>query len=342
MTLFIHAPNVHQGGGRTLLSALLGQVDKSACCVLDERMNKSDAILNPVTHSIKPTLLDRLGAEIFLSKNAKADDIVLCFGNLPPLFKSRAKVLVFLQNRYMFGTHDFSRFALGAKLRLWLERWWFRTRMRSNYQIIVQSATMQRELQSSLGFKATVLPFLAANGEPSIITAESFQNKEFDFVYVSSAEPHKNHAALLDAWVLLAEQGIRPSLALTVNEDSAAHVTQLIEQKSILHGLRITNLGTLKHGDVHNLYCASNALIFPSKLESFGLPLLEASKLGMPVLAPELDYVRDVIEPAQTFDPNSPTSIARAVLRHLKIPVTKTETVDAKAFLAHVLKQDKQ
>lgn len=342
MTLFIHAPNVHQGGGRTLLSALLGQVDKTACCVLDERMNKSDAVLHPATHWIKPTLFDRLCAEIFLSKNAKADDIVLCFGNLPPLFKSRAKVTVFLQNRYMFGTHDFSRFALGTKLRLWLERWWFRTRMRSNYRIIVQSATMQRELQSSLGFKATVLPFLAANGEPSIITAESFHNKEFDFVYVSSAEPHKNHAALLDAWVLLAEQGIRPSLALTVNEDSAAHVVQLIEQKSILHGLRITNFGTLKYGDVQNLYRNSSALIFPSKLESFGLPLLEATQVGLQILAPELDYVRDVIDPAQTFDPNSPTSIARAVLRHLKIPVTKTNAVDAKAFLAHVLQQDKQ
>jgi len=60
------------------------------------------------------------------------------------------------------------------------------------------------------------------------------------------------------------------------------------------------------------------------------------------ILAPELDYVRDVIDPAQTFDPNSPTSIARAVLRHLKIPVTKTNAVDAKAFLAHVLQQDKQ
>lgn len=342
MTLFIHAPNVHQGGGRTLLSALLGQVDKTACCVLDERMNKRDAVLNPAIHSIKPTLFDRLCAEIFLSKNAKADDVVLCFGNLPPLFKSRAKVMVFLQNRYMFGPHDFSRFALGTKLRLRLERWWFRTRMRSNYQIIVQSSTMQRELQSSLGFKATVLPFLAANGEPSIITAESFQNKEFDFVYVSSAEPHKNHAALLDAWVLLAEQGIRPSLALTVNADSAAHVVQLIEQKSILHGLRISNFGTLTYGDVQNLYRNSSALIFPSKLESFGLPLLEASQIGLPILASELDYVRDVVDPAQTFDPDSPTSIARAVLRHLNIHLPKTETVDAKAFLAHVLQQNKQ
>lgn len=341
MTLFVHAPNIHQGGGRTLLGTILEQLDETACCVLDERMPLSNQVLFDDILFIKPTLVNRFGAEIFLFRSAAEGDTVLCFGNLPPLFKSRARVFVFLQNRYMFGVHDFSRFSLGSRVRLTMERWWFRTRMHSSYQIIVQSPTMQRELKHSLGFDALVLPFLAATDAPHEANSERVETEQFDFVYVSSAEPHKNHAVLLEAWVLLAEQGIKPTLALTVSGQTAANVAQLIEQKKTAHGLQITNFGTLKHGDVHNLYRASNALIFPSKLESFGLPLLEASKLGMPVLAPELDYVRDVIEPAQTFDPNSPTSIARAVLRHLKIPVTKTETVDVKAFLAHVLQRDK-
>ena len=59
----------------------------------------------------------------------------------------------------------------------------------------------------------------------------------------------------------------------------------------------------------------------------------------MPILAPELDYVRDVVEPDQTFDPNSPTSIARAVLRHLNIHAPKTEPVDAATFLAQIQKR---
>jgi glycosyltransferase involved in cell wall biosynthesis len=341
MTLFVHAPNVHQGGGRTLLVALLDQLDHTACCVLDERMPIDNQALRSAVHFIKPTLVNRFGAEILLFNRAKIEDTVLCFGNLPPLFKSQAKVFVFLQNRYLFGVHDFSRFPFGSRVRLMLERWWFRTRMRANYQIIVQSPTMQRELKRSLGFDALVLPFLAVAGQPATTATEIAESKQFDFVYISSAEPHKNHLALLDAWVVMAEQGIRPTLALTVSEQTAAHVAQLIEQKKSEHGLKITNFGTLQHGEVHNLYRASRALIFPSKLESFGLPLLEATKLGMPVLAPELDYVRDVIEPAQTFDPNSPTSIARAVLRHLNIPVIKTEIIDSKAFLAHVMQQGK-
>ena len=60
---------------------------------------------------------------------------------------------------------------------------------------------------------------------------------------------------------------------------------------------------------------ASKALIFPSKYESFGLPLIEASKMHIPIIASELDFVRDVCNPIQTFDPNSAISIARAINR---------------------------
>lgn len=341
MTFFVHAPNVHQGGGRTLLSALLSHVDKTVLCVLDERMPTNNADSGPTVHSIKPTLVSRFGAEVLLSGNAKAGDTVLCFGNLPPLFKSQANVMVFLQNRYMFGRHDFSRFSLGARVRLMLERWWFRSRMQSGYQIIVQSPTMQRELKNSLGFDSIVVPFIATKNKATLVSDSDIKASGFDFVYVSSAEPHKNHATLLDAWVILAEQGVRPSLALTVSKDSAAHVAQLIEKKTGTHDLKITNFGVLKHGEVQALYNKSKALIFPSKLESFGLPLLEANQLGLPILAPELDYVRDVIDPNQTFDPNSPTSIARAVLRHLNISAPKTDLIDASEFLARIQEQGK-
>ena len=58
-------------------------------------------------------------------------------------------------------------------------------------------------------------------------------------------------------------------------------------------------------------------MIFPSLLESFGLPLIEAEYFSTPILAPELDYVRDVVKPHQTFDAQSPVSICSAVLRFL-------------------------
>ena len=48
-------------------------------------------------------------------------------------------------------------------------------------------------------------------------------------------------------------------------------------------------------------------------------PLIEAKYLNLPVLAGELDYIRDLIDPIQTFDPNSSISIYRAVKRFLNV-----------------------
>ena len=79
MGLIIHAPNVHQGGGRTLLNALLTCADQSTCCVVDERMPTNKIDPGVVICSIKPTLIDRFKAEVLLAKNAK-------FGIICPSF----------------------------------------------------------------------------------------------------------------------------------------------------------------------------------------------------------------------------------------------------------------
>jgi glycosyltransferase involved in cell wall biosynthesis len=71
-------------------------------------------------------------------------------------------------------------------------------------------------------------------------------------------------------------------------------------------------------------------------LESFGLPLIEARQAGLPILASELDYVRDVVDPEQTFDPDSPMSIARAVKRFLGVEVTPIPLLSASQFLESV------
>ena len=60
--------------------------------------------------------------------------------------------------------------------------------------------------------------------------------------------------------------------------------------------------------------------------------------MGLPVIAPELDYVRDVIQPAETFDPSSPLSISRAVRRFLHQPEPTARIGSAEDFLAEVLR----
>ena len=101
-------------------------------------------------------------------------------------------------------------------------------------------------------------------------------------------------------------------------------------------GLKIINLGWLPHSEVLLKYEVSGALIFPSLRESFGLPLVEARKFNIPILASELDYVYDVCEPEETFDPASPRSVARAVKRFLDISLSLRKVNDPKDFINYI------
>jgi glycosyltransferase involved in cell wall biosynthesis len=102
---------------------------------------------------------------------------------------------------------------------------------------------------------------------------------------------------------------------LTVPKNS--RLGEYIDDFTKKHQLNVVNHGAIEHHEVISIMNASAGLIFPSKIESFGLPLLEAASLGLPIVASELDFVRDVVIPSESFHPDSALSICRAVIRFL-------------------------
>ena len=58
---------------------------------------------------------------------------------------------------------------------------------------------------------------------------------------------------------------------------------------------RITYMGTLPYPEVCAMYRTCDALVFPSYIETFGLPLIEAAMAGLPILVADLPYAREVL-----------------------------------------------
>lgn len=322
----LYAPNVHTGGGKVLLQGLLTARPDDARFPLTAYLNsraKSHLSLGPGVDPIwvSPTLISRWRAELDLFRRGQIrDSVILCFHGIPPLLPTKAHIIVFQQNRLHLDGLSLSGFRWKTRLRIQLERWlsWILRHRVHGY--IVQTPSMAVALKKWFGREGAyegpridIFPFLegmkaGANGQE--------RNPSLDFVYVADGEAHKNHRRLFEAWRLLAEEGHHPSLGLTLSVRDGALIREL-EAMVAKYGLAIRNLGQMEREDVMALYRRSRALIFPSTSESFGLPLIEAEQMGLPILASELDFVRDVCSPAQTFDPQSPVSIARAVKRHL-------------------------
>jgi len=283
---------------------------------------------------VRARVATRLAAEFSLRRAASAGDRILCFHGLPPLLPSACRVDVFLQNRIHLGRIPMTGFRRSVLLRLWLEQRLLRWRRQGVHTYWVQTLSMAEDLRHWWGpgagqLKVRVLAFMPPTpdeDEPACGVGAH------DFIYVADGAAHKNHRRLIEAWIHLAEQGVHPSLALTLSPRDHL-LREWIDDRTKQHGLRVHHLGSLPHAQVLAHYRRAKALIFPSLGESFGLPLLEAQARDCPILASERDFVRDVCNPVQTFDPLSPVSIARAVLRFLGRPEPPVRPVDGGQFL---------
>lgn len=322
--LIIYAPNIHNGGGRTLLISLLKAVDKSTYMLLDERMILSEFNASfDFLERIPATIFQRFLGELRLRNLVNEDDVVLCLGNLPPIFRLSGKTIVFVQNRYLIDTFPLTNFNFLVCFRIWLERFWLKWRISNVDQFIVQTPTMKRLLIKKIGTRNSIVerPFLfeVNNSISELASKKDSRSYSYDFIYVASGESHKNHKLLIDAWMLLAQDGHFPSLCITVDPDKFPTLNDWISLQINSATLKISNLGNCPHQEVLKLYKNCGAAIYPSIFESFGIPLIEAKRMGLTILAPELDYVRDLLDPKESFDPYSAISISRAVKRSLGI-----------------------
>nr|BCN19451.1 putative glycosyltransferase [Vibrio metoecus] len=337
--MIFYAPNIHVGGGLELLKSLFGTVNFSSddIFVLDARLKYTQEVskLSNV-HYIEPTPIARFRGELLIKKLAMKQEKIFCFHGLPPLFPSKAEVKVFLQNRLYIIDFSLRNYPAKVAARLLFEKLIFRIFSASVDEFIVQSNSMKNALQTYLGERSTnivIAPFANINRESYIETSSS--DKEFDFIYVADDSDHKNHLKLLEAWSLLAEQGVYPRLALTLPKSSKYKhtIATLVNNKRC----QIHDLGFIPRNEVNAAYKKAAFLIYPSLVESFGLPLLEASSLGLPIVASELDYVRDVVRPIHTFNPDSATSICLAVLRTLGKEHELTRVLTPQQFVEKIL-----
>jgi glycosyltransferase involved in cell wall biosynthesis len=292
---------------------------------------------------VRPTLKDRFQAEWRLKSLVGSEARVLCFGNLPPLFRLPGKVYLYLQNRYLLDDASLADWPWHARARLTFERWWLCLALGNADVLVVQTNTMRALVNERLRRDPIVAPFLPdtqARGADASYPLVVPGGARSAFLYVASGEPHKNHARLVEAWRLLGEGGVRPPLWLTLDPARYARTLKVIEHTASVHGLNITNFGNVSRNKLQELYGKAIALIYPSTLESYGLPLLEARAAGLPVLAAELDYVRDIVDPDETFNPHSPLSIARAVKRFMRRPEQRLPGEKARDFLDRLMSDD--
>jgi glycosyltransferase involved in cell wall biosynthesis len=137
-------------------------------------------------------------------------------------------------------------------------------------------------------------------------------------LFVGTLEPRKNIGGLLDAYErLLAGGGDVPALLLAGRATPAAAPWLARIARAPLAGT-VTHLGYVSDAERRALYERARLLVLPSFNEGFGLPVLEAMTVGVPVVAAARGAIPEVLGDAGLLvDPDDPDRIADAMHRLL-------------------------
>jgi glycosyltransferase involved in cell wall biosynthesis len=132
-------------------------------------------------------------------------------------------------------------------------------------------------------------------------------------LYVGNARPHKNLDRLFSAFAGIDDPGLR--LVLTTPK------TRELEERLHARGIerRVYFTGPVNDDDLPALYRGALALVFPSLMEGFGLPPLEAMACGTPVVASRSGAIPEVLGNAGLLvDPLDAADIRQGIERVLE------------------------
>jgi glycosyltransferase involved in cell wall biosynthesis len=134
--------------------------------------------------------------------------------------------------------------------------------------------------------------------------------------YPAYSWPHKNHIGLLDALAQLRDRdGLRIPVVFSGGRDAFFDTIQRHIRARKL-GDQVSCVGFVSPLELVSLYQLSTGVIFPSKFEGWGLPILEAFAAGVPVACSNIPTLSELVGGAALlFDPHDPAQIADAAAK---------------------------
>lgn len=145
-------------------------------------------------------------------------------------------------------------------------------------------------------------------------------SRTVSFLMVGTLEPRKGHAQVLAAFEQLWASGTSATLVIVGKQGwmVEALVEQLREHPE--RGQRLFWLEGVSDEYLEKIYRGSTCLIAASEGEGFGLPLIEAARHKVPILARDVPVFREVAgEHASYFKGDDPDGLALAIKDWLKL-----------------------
>jgi len=199
-----------------------------------------------------------------------------------------------------------------------LYKYLYRINIRKNEAVFVQQHWIKKEFESLFNIKNVVV------SKPEYVEKISLEktNLEEDkihFLYPSFPKTFKNFEIIFDA-ILLLEPSIRYKVKFhfTAIKDNpnkfAKHLFDKFSNwKEVIFWPKFDKIN---REELFKLYNSIDCLLFPSKLETWGLPISEAKAFKKPMLLADLPYAKETVgdyEQVSFFDVENPKELAQLI-----------------------------
>lgn len=170
----------------------------------------------------------------------------------------------------------------------------YKINIRKNTGVIVQQEWLRVEFEKMFNINNVIV------ARPVLTSKKVSEPKEFKFnekkmfIFPSYPRFFKNFEVICEASKFLDEKKIiNYEVLLTIDGTENRYTHDLMSKYENLEHVKF--VGLLKKEELINLYEKVDCLIFPSKLETWGLPISEFKDSGKPILVSDLPYAHETI-----------------------------------------------
>lgn len=140
------------------------------------------------------------------------------------------------------------------------------------------------------------------------------------FLMVGTVEPRKRHAQALDAFEALWADGVHANLVIAGKQGWMVDALAQRLRENPERGTRLFWFEDASDETLNRLYRSATCLLAASAAEGFGLPLVEAARHGLPILARDIPVFREIAgDSAVYFSGDQPADLANAVQSWLEL-----------------------
>lgn len=316
----IVAYNICGGGGQVVLEAFLKKIKKSnsrAILILNNQIALAPELTKELeVIKISMGIIARFKLEYILPKISNEVDSILMFGNFPPMRNLNKPTFVFLQNLFLLESFKINSKYFGFAKPL-IQKTWFHFFSKNFQSLIVQSNFMLKKAKTvkSLKNKQILIDnYFDADEILKLKTNKNVLTSQLNSIcYIASDFEHKNHSLIINSLEIISKNIKNLEVVICLPNDGRFYP----KYKEVCNhlGINLKNLAGKTRIEMLEEVCKVDLVVYPSLIESFGLPILEAILLDKPILLADLEYSKDFSSKAfGLFDPLCSLSFSTAVL----------------------------